>query len=62
MWLWFKMHEKHGQEDMRPKIWASSINNTTCYKFYCDNEEMYFNNYAKQKQKHSKLKKSFLDV
>jgi hypothetical protein len=56
------MHEKHGQEDMRPKIWASSINNTTCYKFYCDNEEMYFNNYAKQKQKHSKLKKSFLDV
>jgi hypothetical protein len=56
------MHEKHGQEDMRLKIWAGSINNTSCYKFCCANEKMYFNNYAKPKKKNSKLKKSFLDV
>ncbi len=62
MWLWFKMHEKHEQKDMRPKIWASSTNNTTCYKFCCANEEMYFNNYAKQRHKYTKFKKSFLNV
>jgi hypothetical protein len=56
------MHEKHEQKDMRPKIWASSTNNTTCYKFCCANEEMYFNNYAKQRHKYTKFKKSFLNV
>jgi hypothetical protein len=56
------MHEKNGQKDMKPKIWASSTKNTTCYKFCCVNEEMYFNNYAKQKQKCSKKIKSFLGV